>query len=68
MALWRTRKLPPDQKEEIVKEQLEKDEKLALTEDAASYLVVEDVQMSKIYSADLPVHVSFSMLHCVVLF
>ncbi|KAF3639337.1 C2 and GRAM domain-containing protein [Capsicum annuum] len=61
MALWRTRKLPPDQKEEIVKEQLEKDEKLALTEDAASYLVVEDVQMSKIYSADLPVHVKSLM-------
>lgn len=68
MALWRTRALPPEQKEQIVEEQLEKDEKLALSEDAASYLVVEDVKMSKVYSAELPVNVSFSMLHCVVLF
>lgn len=63
MALWRTRALPPDQKEQIVEEQLEKDEKLAMSEDTSSYLVVEDVQMSKVYSAELPVNVSFSMFN-----
>lgn len=61
MALWRTRTLPPDQKEQIVEEQLEKDEKLALSEDTASYLVVEDVQMSTVYSAELPVNVKSLM-------
>lgn len=68
IALWRTRALPLDQKEQIVEEQLEKDEKLALSEEAASYLVVEDVQMSKVYSAELPIHVSFSILHFADLF
>ncbi|XP_015068094.1 C2 and GRAM domain-containing protein At5g50170 isoform X1 [Solanum pennellii] len=61
MALWRTRALPPDQKEQIVEEQLEKDEKLALSEDTSSYLVVEDVQMSQVYSAELPVNVKSLM-------
>ncbi|XP_055828101.1 C2 and GRAM domain-containing protein At5g50170 [Solanum dulcamara] len=61
MALWRTRALPPDQKEQIVEEQLEKDEKPALSEDTASYLVVEDVQMCKVYSAELPVNVKSLM-------
>ncbi|KAJ8536509.1 hypothetical protein K7X08_034910 [Anisodus acutangulus] len=61
MALWRTRTLPPDQKEQIVEEQHEKDEKLALSEDTASHLVVEDVQMSEVYSAELPVNVKSLM-------
>ncbi|CAN4088063.1 unnamed protein product [Withania somnifera] len=61
MALWRTRSLPLDQKEQIVEEQQEKDEKLASSEDTASYLVVEDVQMSKVYSAELPVNVKSLM-------
>lgn len=59
MALWRTRTLPPDQKAELVEVQQENDEKLVLSEDTASYLVVEDVQMSKVYSAELLVSVSF---------
>ncbi|CAN4085979.1 unnamed protein product [Withania somnifera] len=61
MALWRTRTLPLDQKERIVEEQQENDEKLALSEDAASYLIVEDVQMSKVYSSELPVNVKSLM-------
>lgn len=62
MVLWRTRTLPPDQKAQIVEVQQEKDEKLVLSEDNASYLVVEDVQMSKVYSGELPVSVSFYLL------
>ncbi|XP_009797805.1 C2 and GRAM domain-containing protein At5g50170 [Nicotiana tabacum] len=61
MALWRTRTLPPDQKAELVEVQQENDEKLVLSEDTASYLVVEDVQMSKVYSAELLVSVKSLM-------
>ncbi|XP_059304005.1 C2 and GRAM domain-containing protein At5g50170 [Lycium ferocissimum] len=61
IALWRTRTLPPDQKAQIVEEQQEEDEKNALSEDTASYMVVEDVQMSKVYSAELPLNVKSLM-------
>lgn len=58
MALWRTRALTPDQKAQIAEEQQYKDEKPVLPEDTGSYLIVEDVNMSKVYSSDLPMNVS----------
>ncbi|XP_060204571.1 C2 and GRAM domain-containing protein At5g50170 [Lycium barbarum] len=61
IALWRARTLPPDQKAQIVEEQQEEDEKIAFSEDTASYMVVEDVEMSKVYSAELPLNVKSLM-------
>lgn len=57
MALWKTRTLSPEQKAEIAEEQQEQDGKSTVPdEDFAS--IVEDVKMSKIYSAEIPVNVS----------
>ncbi|KAG6389245.1 hypothetical protein SASPL_150709 [Salvia splendens] len=61
MALWRTRTLEPDQKARIAEEQLQDDEdgndvKPLLLEDTPSYLVAEDVKMTKVYSIELPLN------------
>ena len=57
MALWKTRTLSPEQKAEIADEQQEQDGKSTYPgEDFTS--IVEDVKMSKIYSAEIPVNVS----------
>lgn len=56
MALWRTRTLEPDQKARIAEEQLNDDERPFLLEDAGSYLVVEDVKMTKVYTEELPMN------------
>lgn len=57
MALWKTRTLSPEQKAEIADEQQEQDGK-STSPDEESSLIVEDVKMSKIYSAEIPVSVS----------
>lgn len=57
MALWRTRTLEPDQKARIAEEQLNDDGKPFLLEDTGSYLVVEDVKMTKVYTEELPMNV-----------
>lgn len=57
MALWRTRTLEPDQKARIAEEQLNDDGKPLLLEDTGSYLVVEDVKMTKVYTEELPMNV-----------
>ncbi|KAL1533004.1 C2 and GRAM domain-containing protein [Salvia divinorum] len=61
MALWRTRTLEPDQKARIAEEQLQDaedydDVKPLLLEDAPSYLVAEDVKMTKVYTIELPLN------------
>ncbi|KAK4489023.1 hypothetical protein RD792_004815 [Penstemon davidsonii] len=61
MALWRTRTLEPDQKAQIAEEQLNDDEKPFLPEDTGSYLVVEDVKMTKVYSVELPMNLKSLM-------
>ena len=63
MALWRTRTLEPDQKARIAEEQLQDDGdgddvKSLLLEDTPSYLVAEDVKMTKVYTVELPLNVS----------
>lgn len=58
MALWRTRTLDPDQKARIAEEQLHDDGKPFLVEDTGSYLGVEDVNMTKVYTVELPMNVS----------
>ncbi|KAH6832324.1 C2 calcium/lipid-binding and GRAM domain containing protein [Perilla frutescens var. hirtella] len=56
MALWRTRTLEPDQKARIAEEQLQDDGKPLMFEDTGSYLVVEDVKMTKVYTVELPMN------------
>ncbi|XP_019185031.1 PREDICTED: C2 and GRAM domain-containing protein At5g50170 [Ipomoea nil] len=56
MALWKTRACIPDQKAQIAEEQQYKDENNVLPEETGSYLIVEDVSMSKVYSVDLPMN------------
>lgn len=61
MALWRTRTLTPDQKAQIAEEQEDQEdqeERSIMLEDAGSVLDIEDVKMSKVYTAELPVNVS----------
>lgn len=62
MALWRTRTLEPDQKAQIGEEQLHDDGKPFLLEDTGSYLVVEDVKMTKVYTVELPMNVSIQLV------
>lgn len=59
MALWRTRTLEPDQKARIAEEQLQDDEaKPLLLEETGSYLLIEDVKMTKVHTVELPLNVS----------
>ncbi|KAB1215657.1 hypothetical protein CJ030_MR4G023318 [Morella rubra] len=61
MALWRTRTLTPDQKAQIAEEQEDQEERSIMLEDAGSVLDIEDVKMSKVYTAELPVNIKSLM-------
>ncbi|CAK9137549.1 unnamed protein product [Ilex paraguariensis] len=61
MAMWRTRILTPDQKAQIAEEQQDQDGNSILLEDIGSCLVVEEANMSKVYSADFPVNINSIM-------
>lgn len=77
MALWRTRTLTPEQKEQIAKVQEDQEERSIMLEDAGpildaedasrvdagSSLDVEDANISKFYNAELPVNVSGLFSH-----
>lgn len=56
MALWKARSLTPEQKVQIVEE--ESEAKSLQPEENGSFLGLEDVSMSEVYSAALPVPVS----------
>lgn len=58
MALWKARSLTPEQKVRIVEE--ESEAKLQ-NEESGSFLDLEDVSMSEVYSSSLPVPTSFCM-------
>ncbi|GKV18839.1 hypothetical protein SLEP1_g29167 [Rubroshorea leprosula] len=59
MALWKARSLTPEQKVQIVEE--ESEGKSLQPEESGSFLGLEDVSMSEVYSAALPVPTSFFM-------
>lgn len=77
MALWRTRTLTPEQKEQIAKVQEDQEERSIMLEDAGpildaedasrvdagSSLDAEDANISKFYNAELPVNVSGLFSH-----
>lgn len=56
MALWKARSLTPEQKVKVVEQ--ESETKTLISEDSGSYLVLDDVSMSEIYSCSLPIPVS----------
>ncbi|KAJ6991843.1 hypothetical protein NC653_015250 [Populus alba x Populus x berolinensis] len=57
MALWKARSLSPEQKVQIVEE--ESETKFLQTEESGSFLGLEDVSMSEIYSYSLSVPINF---------
>ncbi|XP_068664893.1 C2 and GRAM domain-containing protein At1g03370-like [Aristolochia californica] len=57
MALWRTKTLSPEQRAQLVEDLQDEDGKYSENEDNGSFVSAEDVDsdMSKIFSADIPV-------------
>jgi len=55
MALWKARSLSPEQKVEFVEEQ--SDSKSLISEESGSFLGLDDVSMSEIYSCSLSIPV-----------
>lgn len=60
MALWKARSLSPEQKVRIVEE--ESEIKSLQTEESGSFLGLDDVSMSEVFSSVLPVPVSYLSL------
>lgn len=56
MALWKARSLSPEQKVQIAEE--ESEAKRLQTEESGSFLGLDDVSMSEVYSSVLSVPVS----------
>lgn len=59
MALWKAKSLTPEQKVQAVEE--ESEQKLQ-SEESGSFLGIDDVRFSEVYSLTLSVPVSFSFL------
>ncbi|KAK8468849.1 hypothetical protein PHAVU_006G136200 [Phaseolus vulgaris] len=59
MALWKARSLSPEQKVEFVEEQ--SDSKSLISEESGSFLGLDDVSMSEIYSCSLSIPASYLM-------
>lgn len=59
MALWKARSLSPEQKVQLVEE--ESEAKGLQTEESGTFLVIDDVSMSEVYSSALSVPMSFFM-------
>lgn len=60
MALWKARALSPEQKLQLVEE--ESETKMIQSEESGSFLGLEDVSLSEVYSAALPIPVSSPFL------
>ncbi|KAF7840489.1 C2 and GRAM domain-containing protein [Senna tora] len=59
MALWKARSLSPEQKVQMVEE--ESENKSLASEESGSFLGLDDVSMSEVYSCVLPIPASFFM-------
>ncbi|KAH1208784.1 C2 and GRAM domain-containing protein [Glycine max] len=59
MALWKVRSLSPEQKVEFVEEQ--SDSKSLISDESGSFLGLDDVSMSEIYSCSLLIPASYLM-------
>ncbi|OIW13880.1 hypothetical protein TanjilG_31769 [Lupinus angustifolius] len=60
MALWKARSLSPEQKVQLVEEDSDESKSL-ITDDSGSFLGLDDVSMSEIYSYTLPIPANFFM-------
>ncbi|CAL0334535.1 unnamed protein product [Lupinus luteus] len=60
MALWKARSLSPEQKAQLVEEDSDESKSL-ITDDSGSFLGLDDVSMSEIYSYTLPIPANFFM-------
>lgn len=65
MALWRTRTLTPEQKEQIAKAQEDQDERSIMLEDAGSILDAEDASrvdmQDQVWMLKMQIYPSFTM-------
>ena len=65
MALWRTRTLTPEQKEQIAKAQEDQDERSIMLEDAGSNLDAEDASrvdmQDQVWMLKMQIYPSFTM-------
>lgn len=59
MALWKARSLSPEQKVQLVEES---EARSLVAEESGSFLGLEDVSLSEVYSSVLPVPVSYPIL------
>ncbi|KAI9123988.1 hypothetical protein K1719_005288 [Acacia pycnantha] len=59
MALWKAKSLSPEQKVQMVEE--ESENKSLATEEGGTFLGIDDVSMSEVYSCTLPVPASFCL-------
>ncbi|KAF3331391.1 C2 and GRAM domain-containing protein [Carex littledalei] len=59
LALWRSRSLSPEQKVQLVEE--ESDTKSLNSEDSGSFIGMDDVMMSEVFSCSLPLNISSVM-------
>lgn len=57
MALWKARSLTPEQKVQLIEE--ESEARNLITEESGSFLGLEDVSLSEVYSSVLPVPVRY---------
>lgn len=64
MALWKSRSLSPEQKVKIVEE--ESESRTLVTEESGSFLGLEDVSLSEVYSSILGVPVSSLFLRLLI--
>jgi len=62
LALWRSRSLSPEQKVQLVEE--ESDTKSLNNEDSGSFIGMDDVMMSEVFSCSLPLNVSSYIRSC----
>lgn len=61
MALWKARSLSPEQKVEMVEKQFEA--KRLQTEESGSFLGIDEVKMSEVFSSVLSVDVSLISIY-----
>ncbi|WCJ28215.1 C2 calcium/lipid-binding and GRAM domain containing protein [Euphorbia peplus] len=61
MALWKARSLSPEQKVQIIEEEEESDSKCLQSEEIGSFLGVEDVNLSEVYSSAVSAPMNFVM-------
>ena len=66
MALWKARSLTPEEKIQLVEE--ESETKDLQNEEGGSFLGIEDVKMSEVFSSTIPFDVRFPYLILIMMY